>query len=84
MLERKKLNKLVIMTLSHNKIAPLASELFTQIRAKDVTLRRSILREEQVASFRSFVKVLNSFDEVQASGVRFKRYSLKNQHTEIF
>jgi len=69
--KREKLNKLIILELSQSTLK--ANALYNHIRNKDPT----ILREEHVKSFRSFVKVINSFGEVEALGNRVKVYALR-------
>lgn len=78
MLERKKLNKLVVMTLSSSNNNQKASEIYETIKET----QPEILREETVRSFKSFVKIINSFQEIEATGTCIKQYSLK-KNTEI-
>jgi len=69
--KREKLNKLVILELRQNHLK--ANTLYNSIRNSDP----KILRDEHVGSFKSFVKVINSFEGVEARGNRIKVYSLK-------
>jgi len=74
--QRKKLHKLVIMELKGTEINLRASTLYQQIRETNP----SILREEGVGSFRSFVKVINSFHNIEAIGTGVKRYGIERRH----
>lgn len=73
MKERKQLNKLVIATLQVSNTALRATELYDKFRRESP----QVLRTEQVHCFRSFVKVVNSFDGVVAVGSNIKRYTLE-------
>jgi len=73
MQERKNLNKLLVSTLSVSTTPPRASELYYQIREENP----SIFREESVKGFRSFVKIINSFTEIEGVGTGIKCYILK-------
>lgn len=72
MLERKELKELVVMTLENSEIHPKASALYQHIKE----INPGIMREERVKSFRSFVKVINSFEEIKIQGSGVKVYSL--------
>jgi transposase-like protein len=74
MLERKKLNKLVVFTIKHSDNNPIASQIYDAIKER----KPEILRLETVRSFRSFVKIINSFDQIEGIGSRVKKYSLKD------
>ena len=73
--ERKRLNKLVILTLGTTNAELKASQLYEVIKVTDP----SILRDERVKGFRSFVKVINSFELVRATGSGTKKYTLGNK-----
>ena len=75
MLERKKLNKLVILTLSRSEIPPKASQSYEQIKEAKPLL----LRQESVRGFRSFIKILNSFEQIEQRGCGVKQYSIKKE-----
>lgn len=72
MLKRRKLHKLVIAILdcSHNQ--PRAVELYEMVKIKNET----IMREQAVKSFRSFVKVINQYPDIKATGSGTKQYSI--------
>jgi len=72
MLERKELNDLVIMTLQTTQVSLKASQIYEQIKQEDP----SIMRGQSVKSFRSFVKILNSFPNVQPTGSGTKTYMI--------
>lgn len=63
MIERKELNKLVIMTLSDNSFLK-ANQIYESIRM----VSPKVFRHERVDGFRGFVKVLNSFNNVESFG----------------
>ena len=58
MKERNELKKLVFIIVSNKQEPPTAKEIYNQIR-KD---KPSITHTEKVSGFKSFVKILNSFD----------------------
>jgi hypothetical protein len=73
MLKRKKLHKLVIAVLDCSQKQPRAIELYELVKMKD----EAILREQSVGSFRSFVKVINMYPDIQAVGSGVKQYMRK-------
>jgi len=64
------------MTLTQSECSINASQLYNEIREKDPL----VLRIERVRGFRSFVKILNSFDEIQPMGSGVKTYSIKKEY----
>jgi cell fate (sporulation/competence/biofilm development) regulator YlbF (YheA/YmcA/DUF963 family) len=63
------------MTLSHCGVSPKASELYDQLKNE----KQEILRDESVRGFRSFVKIINSFEQIEFSGSGVKRYTIKKE-----
>jgi len=72
MIERKQLNRLVVATLRKDNSGLKAIQIYNLIR-KD---NSSLLRQEHVKSFRSFVKVINQFQKVKQIGSGVKLYSI--------
>lgn len=72
MIKREGLNRLVVATLQVTDSLP-AAVIFKEIASQDPKL----FRIERVRSFKSFVKILNSFPEVQPQGRGVKTYCLK-------
>jgi len=72
MIERKELNKLVVLTLTDNQSSLKASQLYEQIKKEEP----SIMREERVRGFKSFVKIINSFKGIKPIGSGVKRYTI--------
>lgn len=64
MIRRKQLNKLVVTTLKKSGFEPTASQIYCMIKRD----HPCILRKERVPTFRSFVKVLGYFSQVEAVG----------------
>jgi predicted RND superfamily exporter protein len=64
--KREKLQELIIVFLKQKDIEgnPTAREIYEKIRHKNPT----IFRVERVRNFRSFVKIINSFDEIESQG----------------
>lgn len=61
MIKREKTNSLVVMSLSKSHTPLRAQQIYDKLRNGNVGL----LKEERVLSFKGFVKVLNTFPEVQ-------------------
>lgn len=75
MKERRELNRLVVRTLRSERNDVKANYLYDRLRFS----HPHVLRKEKVTTFRGFVKVLNSFSNVQQvprTGV--KTYTLRN------
>jgi hypothetical protein len=80
MLERKELNRLVVATLITSHAPTRANELYNTIREKHI----EILRDQQVRGFRSFVKILNTFEEVrQKPQTGIKLYYIAKQYRNL-
>jgi len=62
------------MEINKNDIDLKACTLYENIRIKSP----SVLREEKVRSFRSFVKVINSFENIESVGTGIKKYIVKD------
>jgi len=73
MRQREELNKLVIMTLDSIIDKPKAIDLYNMIKV----VNPHILKQERVPTFRSFVKVINSFPGIRHEGIKPKRYFVK-------
>ena len=69
--ERKELSKLVLMTLSNQRLK--AIEIYSHIKYNNP----HVLRTEKVRGFKSFVKIINSFDRIQGEGKGTKTYKVK-------
>ena len=76
MIERKELKKLVVIMISTSSNQPTARELYEQIRKENPP----ILRTERVKSFRGFVKIINSFENVKPTGRRGEAMVYKAKH----
>ena len=72
MLERKELKKLVAIMISSSPSPPTAIELYHQVRVD-----RQLIQHERVRSFKSFVRIINSFPEVVPVGNSPCFYKLK-------
>lgn len=73
MKERKHLNRLVVMTLQETDTNLKARQIYEQIR----TDNPKVMRKESVKGFRSFVKIINSFEQVKQIGSGVKRYTIE-------
>jgi hypothetical protein len=66
MIQRKELNKLVVIFINSSKSYPTARELYQDIKEE----HKQIIHQERVRGFKSFVKIINSFKEIQPIGNR--------------
>jgi hypothetical protein len=72
MIERDRLNRLVVGTISDNGNLR-AIQIYEIIRSADPR----ILIEEKVRGFRSFVKIINQFPDVEHVGTFQKEYVVR-------
>ena len=72
--KRVQVNSLVIATLDDNGGTLSASQIYSELNSNHA----NVLREERVHSFRGFVKILNSFPNIETNtSKKFYTYSLK-------
>jgi hypothetical protein len=74
-IKRPELNRLVVACLTTNH-SQRAIEIYEEIRHNDPV----IFRHEKVKSFRSFVKILNQFDEIKQQGTGIKVYTIRKTY----
>lgn len=71
MIKRVELNRLVVATLKNSAEMVRANTLYANLRNSCP----DVLQNERVRGFRSFVKILNQFDNVIAVGPGVKQYT---------
>jgi hypothetical protein len=69
---RTRLNQLVVGMLSKGE-PPTARQLYEELRIE----QPRIIVEEHVKGFKSFVKIINSFETVKVIGIRTRRYTVQ-------
>ena len=75
MKNRSSLNTLVVAILDTNDNPLKAREIFETIRNENT----NILIQNKTPTFKSFVKVLNQFSQVESMGLRKKQYFYKQR-----
>ena len=70
MIKRDELNKMVVMTLNTMNCEVRASILYDSIKQGDP----KILRREQIMGYRSFCKIINTFDGIESTPNKPKFY----------
>lgn len=75
MIKRQTLNKLVMFTINSMPSHPTASQIYDTIKNQD----DMFLKKQRVKSFKSFVKIINSFEEIKGKGSPLMVYSIKKQ-----
>ena len=75
MLERKITHKLVVLNLENSRDSMIALQIYDDIKLS----HKSILRLEEVKTFKAFVKVINSFPDIERIDSRPSRYLLRKQ-----
>ena len=69
------MNTLVVAILDTNNGPLKAREIFETIRNENT----NILIQNKTPTFKSFVKIINQFSQVESIGLRKKQYSLKQK-----
>lgn len=72
MIERKEVNRLVVATMGCSDCTWSAVQLYDVLR-QDYS---SVLRQERVRGFRSFVKIMNQSPLIGSEGTHTKKYFL--------
>jgi len=72
MIKRKELNKLVVVMISNRQSPPTAKELYISARQE-----RGIFQQEKVRGFKSFIKIINTFPQIQPLGQSPRVYTIK-------